>query len=59
MTEEELQQHVEDISRNNTCHRPDISHYNSCDPCPFKKYCLCLLNTYKNNGGRRRRRRRR
>ena len=40
MTEAELKQHVEDITRNNTCQRPDISHYDSCDPCPFKKYCL-------------------
>jgi len=50
MTEAELKQHVEDITRNNTCQRPDISHYDSCDPCPFKKYCLCRLNTYKNSG---------
>ena len=28
-----------------TCHRPDISCYDVCDPCPYVKYCLCELNT--------------
>ena len=59
MTEEELKIHIEDISRNNTCHRPDISCYDSCNPCPFKKYCLCELNTYKFGGRRSGKRKRR
>lgn len=45
MTQTELKEYVEDISKNNTCHRPDISHYGSCDKCPFTEYCLCVLNT--------------
>jgi len=57
MTENELKAHVEDISRNNTCHRPDISHYGDCEPCDFKQYCLCRLNTNL-FGGRKTRRKR-
>jgi len=57
MTEDELKAHVEDISRNNTCHRPDISHYGDCEPCDFKQDCLCRLNTNL-FGGRKRRRKR-
>ena len=45
MTTEEFKAHVEDITRNNTCFRPDISCYGDCDPCPYTEYCLCRLNT--------------
>ena len=38
MTELELKEYVEDLTRNNTCHRPDISCYDVCDDC-------CLLYT--------------
>jgi len=39
--------YVEDITKNDTCHRPDISCYTSCDPCVYVEYCLCKLNTSK------------
>lgn len=48
MTQQEFKAHVEDISKNNTCHRPDISVYGSCDNCPYTLYCLCTLNTHFN-----------
>ena len=48
MTEIEFTDHVESITRNNTCHRPDISAYGPCDKCPYTKYCLCHLNTHFN-----------
>ena len=57
MTQTELKEYVEDISKNNTCHRPDISHYGSCDKCPFTEYCLCVLNTRFNPKRSRRRKR--
>ena len=59
--QQELKAYVEDISKNNTCHRPDISCYDVCDDCPYTEYCLCDLNT-KNMGNylksKRRRKRR-
>ena len=55
MTELELKEYVEDISENNTCHRPDISAHGPCDKCPFTKYCLCRLNTYFNPKRRKKR----
>lgn len=48
MTEIEFKDHVESITRNNTCHRPDISAYGPCDKCTYTKYCLCYLNTHFN-----------
>lgn len=44
-TEAEFKEYVEEMTGNNTCHRPDISCYDVCDPCPYVKYCLCELNT--------------
>jgi len=55
MTQQEFKAHVEDISKNNTCHRPDISAHGPCDKCPFTKYCLCRLNTYFNPHRRKKR----
>lgn len=55
MTTEQFKTHVEDITGNNTCHRPDISCYQDCDPCPYVEYCLCKLNT-KKYGKRKKRR---
>ena len=43
--EQEFKKYVEGISKDNTCHRPDISCYDVCDECPLTKYCLCDLNT--------------
>lgn len=38
--------YVEEISKNNTCHRPDIlvANKNNCHKCPYTKYCLCRYN---------------
>tara|TARA_B100000745_G_C19990114_1_gene335658 strand:+ start:77 stop:331 length:255 start_codon:yes stop_codon:yes gene_type:complete len=47
-TLEERIEYVESITKNDTCHRPDISCYDVCDSCPLTEYCLCSLNT-KNN----------
>ena len=47
-TLEERIEYVESITKNGTCHRPDISCYDVCDSCPLTEYCLCSLNT-KNN----------
>jgi hypothetical protein len=60
-TELELKEYVEDLTRNNTCHRPDISCYDVCDDCPFYKYCLCQINTrfYKSYKKQKRKRSRR
>ena len=57
MNQIEFKLHVEDISKNNTCHRPDISMYGPCDGCPFTEYCLCVLNTRFNPKRSRRRKR--
>ncbi len=48
--EEEIifKDHIESITGNNTCQRPDISCYDTCCYCPFTEFCLCELNT-KNN----------
>ena len=59
MTKDEFKAHVIDISKNNTCHRPDISHYGSCEPCAFKEHCQCLLNTYLFNNAKTRKRKKR
>ena len=56
MKTEEFKAYVEDISKNNTCHRPDISMYGPCDPCAYTEYCLCFLNTRFNPKRSRRRR---
>jgi len=46
MSDNRLKLYVEDISRNNTCHRPDIVCHNpTCESCPFTEYCLCVMNT--------------
>ncbi len=45
---EERIEYIESITKNDTCHRPDISCYDVCDDCPMTEYCLCSLNT-KNN----------
>ena len=58
MTKEEFKAHIIDISKNNTCHRPDISHYGSCEPCAFKEHCQCLLNTNLFNNAKTRKRKR-
>lgn len=47
-TLEERIEYVESITKNDTCHRPDISCYGVCDPCDLTEFCLCSLNT-KNN----------
>ena len=44
-TLEERIEYVESITKNDTCHRPDISCYDVCDSCPLTEYCLCSLNT--------------
>jgi hypothetical protein len=48
-TEVEFKEYVEEMTGNNTCHRPDISSYDVCDPCPYVKYCLCDMNTRTNS----------
>ncbi len=53
-TLEEIKEYIESITKNDTCHRPDISCYDVCDDCPMTEYCLCSLNT-KNNKKRYRR----
>ena len=45
---EERIEYIESITKNDTCHRPDISCYDVCDDCPMTEHCLCSLNT-KNN----------
>ena len=47
-TLQEIKEYIESITKNDTCHRPDISCYGVCDYCPMTEYCLCSLNT-KNN----------
>ena len=47
-TLQEIKEYIESITKNDTCHRPDISCYGVCDYCPMTGYCLCSLNT-KNN----------
>ena len=47
-TLEERIEYVESITKNDTCHRPDISCYDVCDSCPMTEHCLCSLNTKTN-----------
>lgn len=44
-TDSAFKSYVEDLTKNNTCHRPDISCYGACTKCPYTEYCLCKLNT--------------
>ena len=44
-TLEERIEYIESITKNDTCHRPDISCYGVCDPCDMTEFCLCSLNT--------------
>ena len=43
MKTEEFKAYVEDISKNNTCHRPDISMYGPCDPCAYTSTAYVFL----------------